>query len=1026
MNLTENHILIGLGGTGGKILKAFRKRLFAEFDADERNQLPIGFVYVDSTTEMMQPGDVTFRVHGQDASFTRSEFVNIKGVELDTVFKNPSGFPGLKGFIGDPEVMQKTVGSVGAAAGQKRKAGRILFGGSVQSYLDTLGTQYEKVKKISSNSMLMIHIFTGLAGGTGSGSIIDVIAQTRRKFPEIINNDRTSGTDIVVYCMTPEIDPPAGCEAGRYHANGYAALTEINALLVKKYKPHDVTGMSDRINVSTKQIANGVYVYSNINEHGKVVDSHRQLPLIVADFAYSRIFLENNDNTAQFLRSYSFENIDPYLFENSEKAKQDQIDIVRSKTFGSFGIKRVIIPEEEIIEYFTYSFGQQALLQIRYNHWNDDLGFRDTPSNVDFNSFVKEKEQLERWRISDRHLTLDKPILKSDEKKFPGFADYWNSVIPNWTEIARADKLPLNKLEQCCAEGYEKLFRKAGVKAFFEGKTQAKEEHASEIAELIELYLFDQWQTGDLSLHNLTQLIDKLIESLEQRRKELEGRIQQWNQSVDQLENARALSQLDWSSVGFLSGDILGKKKKILQQHSTIMNQLYLKKTEVEGLQFGVAVLAALSIKLNALRGRIEKFVNTVNAALDDVAKQIGARCQDNGAINLQETIIRYYNKDAVVKFTKEVIRDKKRQANIAGAFREEIISQTGSEHTFARANAVVSSDTVLQILDTLIREKSVVIHDEILIENNEKLINRSILEQLSEQFRTEDDLKKFATDLISQSGVFAVFNATEINRAVNNNPIPVVGTSVFIKRILINLPKIEGNENVQRFADRLKRALTESVQGNAVVYVDTNGLRKNEITVSSITYCFPLRAVNDLKYLKEKYDYLVSNPNEARQNRTVLHTEGSGEMFPDLFVAAEMLPSDIRRQYVPYLIAANVLGFVKYADREDGTGKSAWGTISINRMGEEVLNPVSDKFTDIPFNSEFFTESFGEELREKTEKEIRENYLHKDRRSELVKKIQNLYREIILPEYNNNKGNSDCKFFAECAEKAMDLIEKV
>ena len=30
-NLTTNHILVGLGGTGGKILKAFKMRMFEEF-----------------------------------------------------------------------------------------------------------------------------------------------------------------------------------------------------------------------------------------------------------------------------------------------------------------------------------------------------------------------------------------------------------------------------------------------------------------------------------------------------------------------------------------------------------------------------------------------------------------------------------------------------------------------------------------------------------------------------------------------------------------------------------------------------------------------------------------------------------------------------------------------------------------------------------------------------------------------------------------------------------------------------------
>jgi len=1022
MKLTDNHILIGLGGTGGKVLKAFRKRLFSEFDTEERNQFPIGFVYVDSTDEMMQPGDVTFRVKGQDASFSPSEFVNIKrGISLDAIFKNPSSYPGLKGFIGDPEVMQKTIGAIGAAAGQKRKAGRILFGGSVKAYLDTLSTQYEKVKKISGNSSVTIHIFTGLAGGTGSGSIIDVIAQTRKKFPEALIDDPISGADILVYSMIPEVHPPEGCEAGRYHANGYAALTEINALLVKKYKPHDVT-KSDRINVVTNKIANGVFVYSNINEHGKVVDSFKQLPLITADFAYSRVFLENNDTTIDFLKSYSFENVDDYLFEKNEKAKQGQIDNVRSKTFGAFGIKRVIIPEEEIIEYFTYNFGQQALLQIRYNNWNDDLGFRDTPANVDFNSFVKENEQLERWRLTDKHLMLNKPILKSDENKFTGFVDYWSSVIPNWTEIARTDKLPLNKLEQCCTEGYERLFRRSGVKNFFEGKTQAREEHANEIAEMIELYMFDQWKTGDLSLHNLTQLIDKLIEAVELRRKEYEGKLSQWNQSIDQLENARAMNQAAWSNLGVISGDVFGGKRRILQQHATIMNQLCMKRTEIEGYYFGIAVLAVLSIKLNALRGRIERFVNTVNEALDNVEKQIGARCQDTGGIDLQEAIIRYYDKDAVVKFTKEVIRDKKRQTNIASVFREEIVNQIGSEHTFARANATISNDTILQILDTLIREKSITIHDEILIENNEKLINRSILEQLNEQFRTEDDLKKFAKDIIEQSSVFTQFNENELNKSVGSDD-PERGVSIFRQLVLINLPKIEGGENVQKFAEKLKRALKESVTGK-IIKVDDNGIRKNEIAISSITYCFPLRAVKELKFLREKYNDLVEN-DKSRQNRTVLHTEGLGEAFPDLFMADEIGPEKIRKEYTPYLIINNLLGGVKYADKEDGTGKSAWGTVSINRLGEEVLNPIADKFTEIPFIFELFTETFGEELREKAEKEIKDNYLHKDKRSDLVKKVQNLYKEVILIEHPI-KGDEKGKFFAESAEKAMDIIENI
>ena len=130
----ENHILVGLGGTGGKVLKAFRKRLYQEFNAEQRAQLPIGFLYVDSSIEMMKPDDKTWQVLGENAQFSENEFVNVKGIDINAVLANPSNYPGLKGIIGDAEVMRKTLGEVGAAAAQKRRAGRILFGSNIDKY----------------------------------------------------------------------------------------------------------------------------------------------------------------------------------------------------------------------------------------------------------------------------------------------------------------------------------------------------------------------------------------------------------------------------------------------------------------------------------------------------------------------------------------------------------------------------------------------------------------------------------------------------------------------------------------------------------------------------------------------------------------------------------------------------------------------------------------------------------------------------------------------------------------------------
>lgn len=1021
MELKENHILIGLGGTGGKILKAFRKRIFQEYNEEERAKLPIGYVYVDSSMEMMEPGDVTWRVLGQDASFAQNEFVFIKGVDPQAVLQNPTAYPGLKGFTKGAFVA-KALGSVGAAAAQKRLAGRILFASSVDDYRKTVLQQFEKVNSISGAVRTNIHIFTGLAGGTGSGSIIDIVAQTRLidQFRKELDDHGQSGTNIVVYCMVPEITPPGNCDAGRYHANGYAALMELNALLVKQYIPYNVTGLSERVRLDDiEKIADGCIVYSNVNEYGKIVDSHRQLPLLVADFTYNRIFLEKNENTEEFIRSYSFENINDDRIEYSEKAKDGKKIPYRRKAFSSFGLKRIVIPEEEIIDYFTYSFGQQALLQIRYNNWNDDLGFRDRPANKDFRSEIE--GLLEGWRMTEKHLTLDRYILNDEKDKWSSFSDYWNNVIPAWTEKARNEKMPLNELSRYCNEGYEKFFRKVGVKKFFGDKTLSKELHANEICGLIEDYMFTQWSDGKLSLLNLLELIDAVVEATERMRNDLEGKIPKHYQIIEQLERARESNENEWKNKGPLGTMLF--KNKMIQGYSTIMQQLYMKKTEVEGLQFANSMLGTLLMKLNGLRGRIEKFVSIIGVSMEDVENQLSTRCTDDGGISdLKETVIRFYDKKAVVKFTQDVVKNKNRQTSIAREFRQQLVNLIGNDHTFARANAAISSDDISRLLDTIIRSKAINIHDEILIEDGDKLINRNILEQLNEQYRTEDELKIFAKTIIDQSGVFSTFNKNETNKAVKNNDNPVQGRNIMRRIVFVNLPFTEGNEQIQKFADRLKTALVNSVRGGIQVCVDMNGERKNEITISSITYCFPLRVLESLPFLKEKYNYLV---NESQLNRVVLHTEDIADKLPDLFVADALPPEKIIDIYAPYLILAYALNTIKYADRNDGTGKKAYGTIEKNRLGVEMLNPLSDNlFTDIVYN-ECFTEEFGETLKEKFTQSIRGEYLHVEKRNELLTRIQELVVNIILPECGGNQGSENFIFWSQKAEKALDLIEQ-
>ena len=81
-NEVRNNILVGLGGTGGKILKAIRKRLNQEYSERDLRSIPIGFLYVDS-----DKADRISKETGEDM-FDNNEFLYIQGKDIKEVLKN--------------------------------------------------------------------------------------------------------------------------------------------------------------------------------------------------------------------------------------------------------------------------------------------------------------------------------------------------------------------------------------------------------------------------------------------------------------------------------------------------------------------------------------------------------------------------------------------------------------------------------------------------------------------------------------------------------------------------------------------------------------------------------------------------------------------------------------------------------------------------------------------------------------------------------------------------------------------------
>ena len=239
----HNHLIVGLGGTGGNMLYAFRRLLFNKYRAFEPPTANIRYLYIDSSNIDIQSLAKNYPVLGGNTRLPDTSVQAIPGtVGVRAILDNPNAYPTISSWLGGRENFESILNSVQAGrteAAQIRRLGRVLFtqsagairGLMTQHVQNLRGTQRADIPRTNE---VAIHFLCGLAGGTGSGCIVDAVAQARATFPQ--------DAKIFIYAFLPERFPmPAGKAGPRYHLNAYAALRELSALSVGAWTPHDVS-----------------------------------------------------------------------------------------------------------------------------------------------------------------------------------------------------------------------------------------------------------------------------------------------------------------------------------------------------------------------------------------------------------------------------------------------------------------------------------------------------------------------------------------------------------------------------------------------------------------------------------------------------------------------------------------------------------------------------------------------------------------------------------------------------------------
>lgn len=223
-------ILIGLGGTGVDCIREIKTQVYSRIEPDGGEDATVAryrhirFLGVDADNancaQDENPEDKktaeTLSLSEDEAFTLAGSRVNLKAVKKARDVYTPYAWVSDK--IEQTELY-------GAGAGGVRQVGRFLLMTRAADFMTNLRNMISDAKVGLENPKVVVHIFSGMGGGTGSGTFLDVCYMVR----EIIKNEKEKF--MCGYFFLPDVNV-AHVRSNRVKdyipLNGYAAMQELD------------------------------------------------------------------------------------------------------------------------------------------------------------------------------------------------------------------------------------------------------------------------------------------------------------------------------------------------------------------------------------------------------------------------------------------------------------------------------------------------------------------------------------------------------------------------------------------------------------------------------------------------------------------------------------------------------------------------------------------------------------------------------------------------------------------------------
>ncbi|MDR3278563.1 MAG: tubulin-like doman-containing protein [Oscillospiraceae bacterium] len=233
-------IFVGLGGTGADMLiriknEVKRRMILPQVNGKITGDTPsnIGFLALDTDAKTK---DKTWGV----ASFDKfgSEYRSLSVDNLPAVVNRVSqakrdGDPVWDWWSGEIDA----AALAGQAANGIRQLGRLMLFQNAAEVYQALQSKIKKITNVSAGiKNVMVFIVTGIAGGTGSGTFIDVAYLARKALEDsLVQNKQVYG-----YIVMPDVNLLNGGGDQQLWRNGFACLKELDYWMCADAAEQDV------------------------------------------------------------------------------------------------------------------------------------------------------------------------------------------------------------------------------------------------------------------------------------------------------------------------------------------------------------------------------------------------------------------------------------------------------------------------------------------------------------------------------------------------------------------------------------------------------------------------------------------------------------------------------------------------------------------------------------------------------------------------------------------------------------------